>query len=101
MLLRSKAAAALEHLGGQAGPALRNVLAGSPSAELRQRVVKLLRAIDSPAASGETLRAVRAVEVLEVINSPDARAVLRRLAAGPAEDRMTQTAQAALARLTP
>jgi hypothetical protein len=42
---------------------------------------------------------VRAVEVLELIGSDEARRLLRELAKGPAEARQTQEAKAALARL--
>ena len=55
--------------------------------------------IDNLTHRSDALRMVRAVEVLEDIGTPEARAVLEHLAAGVAEARRTREAKAALARL--
>ena len=49
--------------------------------------------------SMETVRQIRAVEALESIGNPEARRLLDKLAAGPAETRLTQEARAAAVRL--
>jgi NifU-like protein involved in Fe-S cluster formation len=49
--------------------------------------------------SGESLRGVRALEVLEQIGTPEARAALKSLTADAAGDYLTQEAHAALERL--
>jgi hypothetical protein len=51
--------------------------------------------------SGEWVRAVRAVAVLEQIGTPEARQVLEALARGAPDALLTQDAQAALGRLAP
>jgi RNA polymerase sigma factor (sigma-70 family) len=94
---REKAAAALEALGEQAEPALRRVLAGQGSAEVRRRAAALLE--KTPWAPGpQTLRAIRAVEALEYAGSAAARELLQSLACGAPEARLTREAKAALAR---
>jgi HEAT repeat protein len=96
--IRQKAAEALENIEAIAEPALRRVLAGAPSLELRQRVEGLLDKLD-PAKSGERQRLLWSVEILERIGTPEAQEVLKVLAGGAAEARLTKEAQAALKRL--
>jgi RNA polymerase sigma factor (sigma-70 family) len=96
--VRAASAKELEQLGGQAAPALREVLAGTPSTEVRKQVESLLagvRLVRSP----EVLRRLRAIQVLERIGSPDAREVLDGLTRGAPDARETQDARAALERL--
>jgi hypothetical protein len=50
--------------------------------------------------SADDLRTIRAIRVLEQIDSARARGILQALAAGAEEARMTQEAKAALERLT-
>jgi hypothetical protein len=71
----------------------------SSSPEVRRRIELLLTAMKLPTVSGELLRAVRSIEVLERIGTEEARAVLRSLAGGSPELRLTQEAKAALERL--
>jgi WD40 repeat protein len=52
-----------------------------------------------PIASGETLRRLRAIAVLEKIGTPEARRVLERMATGLERARETRDAKAALRRL--
>jgi hypothetical protein len=82
-------------------PALRDALERDPSAEVRQRIKVLLgdppvRSL--PAASGEELHAVRAIEVLERIGSAEARRILLTLKNGPPSYASLE-ARAALERL--
>jgi len=78
---------------------LHKVLADMPSLELQQRTERVLVAV-AGAAHPERARALRAVEVLERIGTPDARACLERLAGGAADSYLTRTARAAVERLT-
>jgi hypothetical protein len=95
--VRDRAARELEQLGERAEPALRQALAGKPSAEVRRRVQQLLERLAN--LSPERLRLVRAVEALEHAGTLEARQVLRTLARGAAEARLTQEAAAAVRRL--
>ena len=95
---REQAAEALAKLGGPAAPALRKALAGKPSAEQRRQLEGLLRKLEGP-PTGPELQAIRALEVLESIATPEARAVLKTLAGGAPGARLTEEASAALARL--
>jgi hypothetical protein len=95
--VRSRAARQLAELRETAEPALRRALADRPSAELRQQVQRLLDQLGPLAA--ERLREARAVAVLDRLGMPEARQVLKGLAAGLPEARLTQEAQVALERL--
>jgi hypothetical protein len=95
--VRQKAMQSLEKLHDLAEPALREILAGKPSLEMRQRVEQLLKKVE--VLSGESLRGVRAVETLEYIGTPEARQVLEALAAGAPEARLTREASESLQRL--
>jgi RNA polymerase sigma factor (sigma-70 family) len=94
---RDRAARALEKIGEVALPALRQVLAGKPSLEMRRRVELLVDKVE--ALDGERLRAIRAVEALERIASHEAQKVLQGLAQGATAARQTQEALAAAQRL--
>lgn len=66
----------------------------------RRRVEALLGRLVNPwTPSPEELRAVRALEMLEQINTPVARQILQRLAKGAAHAPLTQQAKASLQRL--
>jgi WD domain, G-beta repeat len=104
--VRQKAHRKLEELGAVAEAALHKGLEGRPSLELRKRLEQLLELVEEQKRqkqmrvfSGEALRGVRAVVVLEKIGTPEARQILETLAAGGRESRLTQEAQAALYRL--
>jgi hypothetical protein len=95
---REVAAKELEVLAEQAGSALRAALERPSSSEQRRRIEPIL---DSSAPlAPETIRSVRAAEVLERIGNADALELLRKLAAGMPEARLTREAQASLRRLT-
>jgi WD40 repeat protein len=98
---RNRAMRELAALGELARPALEGLLTKQPPLELRKRVETLLEGMRGPVTSPEELRALRGIEALERIGSPEACAVLQALAGGPAGHRVTEEARAALARLQP
>lgn len=98
--VREQATKELETLAERAVPAVRKTLAGNPSLEAKRRLDTLLDRLENASLSPETIRHVRAVEVLESIGNPEARRLLDKLATGPAEMRLTQEAQTAVNRLT-
>jgi WD40 repeat protein len=94
---RAAATKELTAMREQAEPALRQILQGNPSPEQRRRIEIILEGMpDSP----ETIRHVRAAEVLERIGNADALALLERLATGLPASRLTREARASLNRLT-
>jgi WD40 repeat protein len=96
---REAARKRLMAFGEQAGPAPRAALKAGPSAEQRRRIEAILDALNG-APSGEALRHLRAVEVLELIGTDEARRVVETLANGAPEARLTREAQVTLQRLT-
>jgi WD40 repeat protein len=94
---RDEAARELEKIGEMTLPALRKVLAGKASLEMRRRVEQLVDKLEP--LDGERLRSIRAIETLEHIGSPEARQVLLKLAQGALGARQTDEATAALHRL--
>jgi RNA polymerase sigma factor (sigma-70 family) len=99
--VRDAAMRELEQLAQLAEPSLRKVLASRPSPEARRRIGQLLQGLDDPVTSPERLRAFRAVEALERIGTPEARQLLKSLASGAPDARLTQEAAASLKRLAP
>jgi RNA polymerase sigma factor (sigma-70 family) len=95
--VRNQAMTELEKWAELAVPALKQALAGKPTLEVRRRVERLLQQLAIP--SGERLRRLRAVEVLEQIGSPEARQVLRALAQGTPLADLTRDAAKAVKRL--
>jgi RNA polymerase sigma factor (sigma-70 family) len=96
--VRQRASTDLENLGERAAPALKRALEQSQSIETRLRIEKLLAIVRPPLGASEQLQALRAVEVLERIDNPEARTLLKRLA-GAADSLCTQEAINALRRL--
>jgi RNA polymerase sigma factor (sigma-70 family) len=97
--VRTGAGRQVERWGELAEPALRRVLAGRPSAELRRRVEGLLANLRGPVTDPEALRGLRAVEVLEAAGTPAARRLLGEVAGGVPAARLTGEAKGALERL--
>jgi WD40 repeat protein len=97
--VRTRASRELERLGESAVPLLRKALVGQPPPDMRRRLEQLLEKQQGPAAAGDELRNRRAVEVLEHIGSADAQRLLRSLASGFPDARLTVEAKASLARL--
>ena len=96
---REKAAAELAKLGEAAGPALQKALDDASSAEARKRISDLLKKLGAPGTNPELLRELRAVEVLEGIDTPEARKVLEKLAGGAPGALLTREAAASNRRL--
>jgi hypothetical protein len=97
--VRERASAELAKLGGSAEGALREALKGQPSAELRQRVQHLLDRPRSAEPSPDRLRQSRALELLERMDTPEARRLLEELAKGAPGAELTRDAEGALERL--
>jgi WD40 repeat protein len=98
--IREKARIELEKIGMLAEPALREALARQPSLEARQRIEHLLSKLeDDPAFPAEWLQMLRAVEVLERIGTPEAVELLKTIAKGMHETRLTLEANASLERM--
>jgi WD domain, G-beta repeat len=96
---RERASHRLAEAGKQVAPYLRRVLEGNPSPEVRRRAEKLLKDYRAAERSPEGLRQSRTLMVLEQIGTPEARAVLARLAEGAQGARLTAESKAALRRL--
>jgi len=95
---RAAASKELSELGELAEPAMRRALEGKLSAEVQKRVDALLTNLRTNPGR-ETLRTIRAVQVLEGIGTPEAQQVLRKVAKGAAAARETRVARDALDRL--
>ncbi len=97
--VRQHASAELGRLGEAVRGPLTRVLAADPSLEVRRRALRLLEGLESVGLSGGQLAALRAVELLERIGTPEATAILKTLAGGLPEARLTRDARASLERL--
>jgi WD40 repeat protein len=97
--VRERATDELEGIGELALPALRKALAGRPSLELRRRASEVVAKIEAPVPPPRRLREIRAVAALEYAGTDEARRLLRSLADGAPETRLTQEAKASLRRL--
>jgi hypothetical protein len=96
--VRKRAASELEQIGEAAVPALRAALKGA-DVDLRLQLNVLIDDATAAVPPAARLRALRAIQALELANTREARAVLKTLASGAAESRLTVEAKAALARL--
>jgi WD40 repeat protein len=96
--VRADATRALAELGRLAGPAMEASLKKKPALETEQRLRKLLGALKQEPAPAE-LHQTRAVQAMELADTPEARDVLRAWAGGAPGARLTEDARAALARL--
>jgi WD40 repeat protein len=96
---RNKAKEELEKLGELAVPALQKLLNSDPPLETRRRIEPLLAKQLGGVLTNEQLRVVRAVELLELMASNDAREILVSLAKGAPGALPTRQAQSVLERL--
>jgi WD40 repeat protein len=97
--VRDKATVELAKLEDAAAGMLRKALDPKQTLEVRRRIEELVRRLEDLTLQPETLRALRAVAVLENIGTEPARGVLRDLAGGAEGARVTEAARAALQRL--
>jgi RNA polymerase sigma factor (sigma-70 family) len=96
---RDRATAALRREGRPAAAALREAKEKSASAEVRKRAGILLAELEDSPVTGDELRELRAVEVLEGVGTPKARRLLGELARGEPAAVLTRAAEAAIERL--
>ncbi len=96
---RQRAMKSLEKLGELAVPALEKVLKAGPPLETRIRVEQLLEKLTGAVLTDDRLRLVRALEVLELVGTSEARQVLEALSRGAPGALPTREAQGALERL--
>src|SRR5262249_2046521 len=96
---RDKAEDELRTLGDRAEVLLHETLQKQPSPEMKSRLERLIEAIEQGTPSGQILREIRAVEILERIGTSGARSLLEKLALGAPTARLTREAKAAVFRL--
>lgn len=99
--VREKASVTLAKLGPLAEPWLRKAREESTSEEVRSRAGALLEGLsrDASVLEGEDLRISRALQLLELIGTAEAREVLETMASGAPGARETRQAKAALERM--
>jgi RNA polymerase sigma factor (sigma-70 family) len=95
---REKASDELAAMGGAAEAALRRALKGEPSAEVKQRLGLLLEKSRTAPVSPEQRAESRALELLEHLDAPEAKGLLRELARGADGAWLTNEAKAVLKR---
>ena len=96
---REAATAELPRLGRFAEAALKRALENKPSAEVRLRAEVLLKKLGEWQVSPSELQSLRALEVLELIGTPEARKIIESLEKGTVSRRVSEEAKAALGRL--
>src|SRR5262249_471429 len=96
---RMQASNELVQLGERGVPGLEKALASQPPLEGEKRLYALIDRLAGPKLTGEQVRAVRAVEVLERIGTPQAVELLQALAGGAPGALTTTNSQTALQRL--
>jgi hypothetical protein len=97
--IRDKARQDLERLGELAESGLKEALARKQILESRRRLERLLSKLKGPITVPEKVRAIRAVETLEYIGTPEARKLLENLARGAPEALVTQEVKESLPRI--
>jgi WD40 repeat protein len=97
--VREDASRKLDRLGEAAVAGMRSRLEKA-SPEARRRIVAFLDKHDTGKLTPEQLREIRALEILEQLNTPESRAVMSELAKGAASARLTQSASTSLARMS-
>ncbi len=97
--VRQQAFDQLKRTGRAIQPYLNRELKKKPSLEKKRRLQKLLKAVTGAQINAVELQALRGVEILERIGSPEAKKILTSLAQGAREASLTREAQEALNRL--
>jgi hypothetical protein len=96
---RKKAMETLTTLGTPVAPALREALRKTSDVDVRLRLHVVLRTMDVTGMTPDQLRTIRALEVLERINSKEAQELVAGLAKGVPDAFMTIEAKNSLARI--
>jgi len=96
---REKATTALTQVADQAESALRVALVRTTSAEVRQRIRRVLDTVSDAEPSPDRLRDLRGIEVLQRIGSPAARELLAALSRGAPDAVLTREATGSLKRI--
>jgi hypothetical protein len=94
---RDPALKRLKEIGTRALPLLEQALKKSPNLETTRRIEELLRTVET-ALTPEALRDLRGLQILEMVGTPEARAVLTDITRGDPGAAKTKLAQAALDR---
>lgn len=94
---RDPALKRLKEIGTRALPLLEQALKKSPNLETTRRIEELLRTVET-ALTPEALRDLRGLQILEMVGTPEARAVLTEITRGDPGAAKTKLAQAALDR---
>jgi hypothetical protein len=89
--VREKAIEGLQKLGEPAEPALRRALKGQPPLEVKRRIEQLLEKLRMPP---ERLQALRALEVLERLDTAESRQLLKELTDGAPDAWLTHEVKA-------
>jgi WD40 repeat protein len=97
--MREQADQELEKIGELAEEALWKALNNKPTPEARERIELLLKKARKVGLSSASLRDLRAIELLEMIGTPEARQLLHTLAAGGEGALKSRAAQESLRRL--
>jgi hypothetical protein len=95
---RNEASKEMEKHVDVLAPTILKVLAANPSLELRRRLSQIVDMYEGHWSS-DSLRTLRAIEVLERVGSKEALAVIDSLARGAPESRLTREAKASQKRL--
>jgi hypothetical protein len=96
--VRSKANTMLQKIGAAVEPDLRAALPRAKDVETKRRIEELLEHFASYQWTPEELMQARAVEVIDAIETPEARALLTRWSGGDTGAVLTQQAQKSLDR---
>jgi hypothetical protein len=99
--VRQEASQHLQEAGDVVVPDLHRALAANPEPETARRIRAVLAAIHPVHASGDRLRLLRGIQVLERLGSLAARDVLSTLTHGAPSARPTRAARESLARMPP
>lgn len=98
-LVREEATKQLAQLGVRALPALQKTLSNPPSLEVKKRAQRLVARLDPTELPPEELLVLRGVQTLEYIASREARGVLEQWSQAEIDERLSDEASQALARL--
>jgi RNA polymerase sigma factor (sigma-70 family) len=97
---REKAQTELSAIGEPVEQALQDVLANKPTLEMRRRIDSLLKEIRGPVRNPNKLQALRALAVLEDIDTPEARSILQDISHGEPRACLTREPKGSLDRLS-